>query len=98
LNKRKVIEEQAQNRRLKLGDSAQYFQFDREVEETKAWLDEKTKIAADESYKVFFFFFSFLLAGVIMEFNVRYNLFYRNNNCKGNGPINGQTIFLLVCL
>ena len=52
LNKRKNIEEQAKNRKIKLGDSAQYFQFDREVEETNSWLDEKIKVASDESYKV----------------------------------------------
>ena len=52
LNKRKAIEEQSQSRKMKLDDSALYFQFDREVEETMAWLDEKTKTASDESYKV----------------------------------------------
>ena len=54
VNKRKAIEEQSQSRKMKLGDSAHYFQFDREVEETKAWLDEKMKTASDESYKVLF--------------------------------------------
>ena len=52
LNKRKAIEEQSQNRKMKLDDSALYFQFDREVEETMSWLDEKSKTACDESYKV----------------------------------------------
>ena len=52
LNKRKAIEEQSQSRKMKLDDSALYFQFDREVEETMAWLDEKTKTTSDESYKV----------------------------------------------
>ena len=39
-------------RKTKLGDSTQYYQFEREADETKSWLEEKMKIATDESYKV----------------------------------------------
>ena len=39
-------------RKTKLGDSTHYYQFEREADETKSWLEEKMKIATDESYKV----------------------------------------------
>ncbi|XP_057290447.1 spectrin alpha chain, non-erythrocytic 1-like isoform X2 [Hydractinia symbiolongicarpus] len=51
LKKRQQLAEQANERRTKLGDSAQYYQFERETDETKSWLNEKIKIACDESYE-----------------------------------------------
>lgn len=50
--KRLEITDLAEVRKGKLGDSAQYYQFSREGDEVRAWLNEKLKIASDESYRV----------------------------------------------
>ena len=44
--------ERSTERKLKIGNSSQYQNFVREVEETKAWLTDKLKVATDESYRV----------------------------------------------
>ena len=57
--KRQAIVDKSTERKLKIGNSSQYQNFVREVEETKAWLTEKLKIATDESYRVCFLFMTF---------------------------------------
>ena len=50
--KRQELNKLAELRKGKLGESSQYFQFCRECDEVRVWLNEKTKVASDESYRV----------------------------------------------
>ncbi|XP_065647133.1 spectrin alpha chain, non-erythrocytic 1 isoform X2 [Hydra vulgaris] len=51
INRRNRLWELASLRRSKLGDSSQFYQFEREAEETKIWLQEKLKVAQDECFR-----------------------------------------------
>ena len=50
--RRANIKEQSAERRHKLEESRKLQQFERDADEVKAWINEKLKIACDESYKV----------------------------------------------
>lgn len=52
LARRANIKEQSDERRHKLEESRKLQQFERDADEVKAWINEKLKIACDESYKV----------------------------------------------
>lgn len=50
--RRQNIHEKSDKRRDLLEESRKLQQFEKEADETKAWINEKLKIATDESYKV----------------------------------------------
>lgn len=52
VNRRQRIHEKSEKRREMLEESRKLQQFEKEADETKAWINEKLKIATDESYKV----------------------------------------------
>ena len=52
VTRRKNIHEKSEKRRELLEESRKLQQFEKEADETKAWINEKLKIATDESYKV----------------------------------------------
>ena len=52
MQRRQAIEELFHARRQKLEESRKLQQFERDADEVKAWINEKLKIACDESYKV----------------------------------------------
>lgn len=51
-NRRANIQEKSDKRREILEESRKLQQFEKEADETKAWINEKLMIATDESYKV----------------------------------------------
>ena len=53
LERRQNIEELSKARRAKLEESRKLQQFERDADEVKSWINEKLKIASDESYKVY---------------------------------------------
>ena len=50
LEKRSTLQDKSSKRKVKLQDSYLYQQFDRDVNETKGWINEKLKVANDENY------------------------------------------------
>ena len=52
VTRRQNIHEKSEKRRELLEESRKLQQFEKEADETKAWINEKLKIATDESYKV----------------------------------------------
>ena len=54
LERRQNVEELSKARRAKLEESRKLQQFERDADEVKSWINEKLKIACDESYKVTF--------------------------------------------
>lgn len=52
MTRRQNIHEKSEKRRELLEESRKLQQFEKEADETKAWINEKLKIATDESYKV----------------------------------------------
>ncbi len=50
LQRRSELQDKSAQRRIKLEDALNFHQFDRDYDETKGWLNEKLKIASDDSY------------------------------------------------
>ena len=50
LEKRSTLQDKSAKRKVKLQDSFLYQQFDRDISETKGWINEKLKVANDENY------------------------------------------------
>jgi spectrin alpha len=50
LERRSGLLEQSANRRAMLEDSFKLHQFERDCDETKGWINEKLKVAQDDSY------------------------------------------------
>ena len=50
LEKRSTLVDKSAKRKVKLQDSYLYQQFDRDLTETKGWINEKLKVASDENY------------------------------------------------
>ena len=50
LEKRSTLQDKSAKRKVKLQDSNLFQQFDRDVTETKGWINEKLKVANDENY------------------------------------------------
>ncbi|ODM96280.1 Spectrin beta chain, non-erythrocytic 1, partial [Orchesella cincta] len=51
IEKKNQVKELAKSRKLELGRSLKYHEFNTDVEETIAWVNEKISVARDESYK-----------------------------------------------
>ncbi len=50
LQRRSELQDKSAQRRVRLEDALNFHQFDRDYDETKGWLNEKLKIANDDSY------------------------------------------------
>ena len=50
LERRLALLDKSQRRKVLLQDSFNYHQFDRDCDETKGWINEKLKVATDDSY------------------------------------------------
>jgi len=50
LQRRSELQDKSAKRRLALDDALHFHQFDRDFDETKGWLNEKMKVASDDSY------------------------------------------------
>lgn len=50
LDRRSALLDKSQQRKILLQDSFNYHQFDRDCDETKGWINEKLKVATDDSY------------------------------------------------
>ena len=50
MEKRSTLQDKSAKRKVKLQDSFLYQQFDRDISETKGWINEKLKVANDENY------------------------------------------------
>ena len=50
LERRLALLDKSQSRKVLLQDSFNYHQFDRDCDETKGWINEKLKVATDDSY------------------------------------------------
>ncbi len=50
LERRSALMDKSAQRKMRLQDSFNYHQFDRDCDETKGWINEKLKVATDDSY------------------------------------------------
>ena len=50
LDRRSALLDKSQQRKVLLQESFNYHQFDRDCDETKGWINEKLKVATDDSY------------------------------------------------